>query len=250
MNKVKTLEDFLENYLKTKAQENGEISFSDYRERKGEGHVGDYHRAIESAMNKEKTLLPTYGAKAESLAENGLTGGGYSKHLLARAKEKSSDAVNAAEAKYEEGEARLRSGYASYLEDYRSRQATLRQRISSLLVGTDVADYSVAYDYAISAGLSPSDAATVGATVRDAVRYKLYRQVMDRIIAFKLEPEAAATYARSLGLSVEDAKDVAKHAEKLMNSEYGVSEEYLKYLESIGAITTGHGTHQSGDYSN
>lgn len=250
MSKVKTLEDFLKNYIETKSAENAEMSYSEYRRNEGEEHIGDYHRAIERAMNREKTLLPTYGAVAESLGGVGLSASGYSRHLLDRAQGAYADEISDAEARYEEGEARLRSGYASYLADHRSRATRLREKVSTLLVNNDVADYDTAYSYAISQGLSASDAAAVGATVRSAVRYKLYRQVMDRIISFKLEPEAASAYALSIGLSAEDSKELAGHAEKLMSTEYGTSEEYLKYLESIGAIITGHGVHTSGDHSN
>lgn len=234
-----TIKDMLKTYIRQAELKNRPTTYGDYLRSTNRNFDKEYKAGRLGAAISAKLSTPSHGATRESLATRGLANSGYAEHLARAAKEKyKSTALELAE-KRDADEKSARSGYLRYLDEYEGKQRTLKDKVVSDLVKGEIIDTGAAYFYGIEAGLAPEEAASASRNAYTQVRRALRLRVISEMFKHNISPESAADYARELGLSEDDALDIARIAKDYTHNNDAYSKEYLEYIESIGNKNTG-----------
>ena len=174
-----------------------------------------------------------YGANAERLAELGLGASGYSDYLNGKAYAEMQRSKSDARESYMETASKNSAGYQEYLQKYAEAENKTYERIVSEITAKGIIDYSTAYNYAVGAGLGGDIAKAAAKTASDMSRAKLKESILKSVITQQLTSTQAKQYALQLGLSEEEAAEVAKFAGSA--NEYVSTDKYTDkdYLEDL-----------------
>ena len=103
-----------------------------------------------------------------------------------------------------------------------------------------IMDYGDAYELAISKGLGVAAADLAAQTASGTVRKKVRENALKTIIGQKFGKKQAKEYALALGLSEEEADELASYADKINRDGY-YSSDYLDYLKEKWAKESNNG---------
>ena len=231
--KTQNLSDFLKKYLSGKTLGEGAMSYSDYETLNPNLKKKDYLTALEKRYSNLARNRSNYGTSAENLAKGSLTSSGYSAFLERNAKSALDADVNEKYALYKTAEAENMTGYLNYLDNYQKQIKKLKTSVTDSLIKNKVVNKQDAYEYALEAGLSESDALTVSQNVYESAKRKLISEVMESVASYKLDAEGARLYAEAMGLSEKDAKGIGEYAEAIISNRIDTGDEYLDYLREL-----------------
>lgn len=228
--KTESLSAFLEKYLRSKNTEVGAMSFAEYETLNPNLQKSGYLNALEKRYSERARNKSYYGKSAEALANASLTASGYSAFLEREANLASDAEVGEKYALYKAADAENMTGYLNYLDNYAKEIRKLKTSVSDSLIKNNVVSKDEAYEYALGAGLSESDALAISKNVYGTARRNLLNTVTERITDFELDAEGAKLYARTLGFDEEDVDYVGKYAEALIERRGEGGEDYIEYL--------------------
>ena len=229
-NKKSSLESFLENYIKNKKLTNSADTIDEYRAKNYSDYVGDYSRALEKAYLEARKADADHGNHAERIFSSGLKGSGYAERQKDLSLGKYESRVSELLAKKGKTDEEVRLGYARYLEGYEKNQNALMKTVRNELTKNRIADRERAYEYALMSGLSESRAREVSLGMYSVLRDTLVRELLDRVITYRLDAAGAAELARQYGLDDADTDYIRKEAERLGGKSFR-DDGTLDYLE-------------------
>ena len=231
---IKTnLKDFIKKHVTSDTKNVGALSFDEYKAGRGLDYDDVYSRGISDAYTKLASSDPYYGAKGESLYQSGLSGSGYAEYLGKKSKGTYESTLRSLYEQRAKSEARAKEGYASYLSEYESGRASLMKSVRGELIKNSIINPDTAYNYAISAGLTESEANTVTKAVYDVSRERIMAEIIAKAASLQINGKAAETLAIKMGLTEEDSLLVREEVEKYLgdNGNFTVPEGYLDELE-------------------
>ena len=226
-----TLEEFLKEYIKTQKLQNSKDSYDRWAAKYGGDPVGDAARAIRAAETDYAKSLPGHGARAESLAEMGLSGSGYGEYLSKMSKKQLEGQKTIAAEDYADSIRDTAKLYGEYSREYDRKLENLKSSVISDIEASGTLDYDTAYLFAINAGL-PDDEAMAAATSGSALaKNKASATVYDAIVKRVLTSGEALELSRGLGFTDEEARKFAEFAKNYRSYRYGGGDRtYAEYL--------------------
>ena len=236
-NKKSSLEGFFENYLQNKKLTNSADTIDVYRAKNFSDYAGDYSRALEKAYVDARKSDAAYGNHAERIFSSGLTGSGYAERQkdlsLGNYESRLSELLREKGKNDEE----VRLGYARYLEGYEKNQNSLMKTVKNELTKNRIINKDKAYEYALMSGLSEDRAREVSLGMYSVLKDALVKELLDKVITYRLDAEGAAELARQYGLDEADTDYIKKEAERLGGKSIS-DDETLDYLEKEANKTT------------
>lgn len=223
-------EDFIRDYVK----ENAEVL---NKKAVGKRTLLKFSEAVSRAISDSKKSDTGYGNTAELLANAGLSSSGYADYIKSRARLGFKEKLDMAEdekreaeligdIEYREEEERLKK--EALMKEEREKEALEKEKeklnkliktVQSFASVNDVEDYEKLYRYALSLGLPEDIAKEVSEEstmrVREEIRGKNIDKARSVIVSERLTKDQAYQYAKSLGLSTEDAEMLAEFAYKM-----------------------------------
>lgn len=232
MAKTATLEDFIKNYVRNKSLTESNEGYSAWLKKNGADSAEIVSNGISSALASLKKASAAYGKNAEKLSSMGLSNSGYADYINSTAKRAYADRLSTLGADYARNEAKNLNSYESYLQEKNQEyRKTLDTAIKSLKK-SGIMDYQKAYEYALTLGLSESDAKGAAEESTSALIESTRKKVIENIILNHLGSVQTKEYAISLGLDESLANELGEIAydlnESVENGKY--SESYLDYL--------------------
>ena len=233
-----SLEDFIKNYIDSQIISNEKESYESYTKKNGIDSRAIYDMGLIEAETDYKKSRAEYGALAENLASNGLTGGGYSDYLTGKAYSEMQKKKGELLRDYTENERKNRTSYEGYLsglkkqendamKDYLDFLVTLEKQNGSgytkaikEISSGGIVDYESAYALALRSGLNEDDAKSAAEIGVRVSKDKRNKEIIKTVIAKEMIRGEAFYYALSLGLSEEEAVEIADHAENINDSVY------------------------------
>ena len=260
------IEKFIKNYVRNKKVSDSSDGYEAWLRKNGYDPTADFSESIgkANAENEKRSMR-----LSESLSDVGLSKSGYASYLKEElAKNKTGSLENAIEdyiktdssnkRSYQKEAERLEAirveeekkarenaikeaekaaekaakKEAEILEKEEKFKTQLMKEIESKIKAMTTIDYNQAYTYAIHMGLDEQNAESIAKSVTEAKRSSAIDQVTEAIISKRLTKNQAMEYAKRLGLSNEDANDLAEFAFKTNESVGDIvsQEDYLDYL--------------------
>lgn len=239
MQNVQSLEDFIKTYLENQSIKNTKESYESWVKTGGIDSKGIYNDRLIDANTDYMKSKTGYGSIAESLSKRGLTGSGYSDYIAASAYTDYQKSKDRAAAEYSENERKNLKGYSDYVKGIEKNESELAKDYIGYLVDLSkgssdtsfmdtitnigkqsITDYDTAYKIAIQSGLSEEVAASVAEIGTTIVKNGIKTKIMDRVVEFTMTEAEAREYALSLGLSIEDADEIAEYAKNINDRIY------------------------------
>ena len=235
-----TLEDFVKNYVQSKASSETNEEYRKWLKNNGVNSELIYDASIKDITGDYAKAKSEHGSLAESLGRLGLTASGYSDYLSGKAYSEMQKRKAGARDAYLKNESENRKGYADYVAIKAKAESNTYADAVKEISDAGIINYDEAYKLAVGKGL-PSDIAELAAKVgSDSVRKKTRENVLKVIISQGFSQKQAQQYALALGLSKEDAEELADYANKI-NRESHYSTDYLEYLKEKWAEESGKG---------
>ena len=233
MAKIKSVEDYIKDYLKERAMELGTQGFSKWLSQNGEDSVRNYAKSMQKIDTGYAKALSTYGKEADALGGAGLSDGGYARYIdeLARDRRKKdgSEAIRDAYVTM----AKNARGYGNYLDDTDARSKKLRASAFNTLTGEKIIDYELAYERAIELGLSDSDARDIASRATESVITKHKNTVMKAIVSKVFTRSQAEEYAKAFGLPEEIVKELGDYADSINKQVLlGSAQDIIDYINA------------------
>ena len=101
----------------------------------------------------------------------------------------------------------------------------------SHLVDNDVVDINTAVAYGMSAGLSEEDALLIGRTAYEVTKQKVLNSILEQTASLGLDKDGAKLLAIKMGISDDDADELAEEVAEMLRYYQNISEDYLEFLE-------------------
>ncbi len=237
--KKSSLEDFFENYIKNKKEENGSDSFEEYRAKNVSDYDSKYRREVEGAYGAAMRSRMEYGSRAEKIHSSGLSGSGYAERQSRLAEGTYEKRLEELLGERQLDEAGAQRGYAKYLDGYEKRQGSLMKSVRQELIKNGIINTERAYEYALGAGLSDERAREVSVGIYTVLRDKIIADLIDRVITYRLDVKSAVELARQYGLDNDDTAYVKSEAERLRDSKSETAKDVLDELEDRADRVTG-----------
>lgn len=215
-----TFEDYLRTYIQNQAISATKEGYSDWLRRNGKNSEKIYTEQLRDIDTGYRRARSEHGATAERLASLGLGESGYADYLNGAAYYEMQRKKLLAKEKKESLEKENAAGYSDYLEKY---SAKLKKAFNSAIDGIEsakITDYSAAYEYAKNSGLSESDASAAAKLATESVVKKIKETILKEITSKKLTEKETSEYAKALGLSDEDAKELSEYARSVNETVY------------------------------
>lgn len=231
MNKAVTLEDLVKKYLDKIPKINEPRTLDDYKHQNGIDNERSYSDAVGSLLASSKQKLSTFGANERKLSNKGLQNSGFASYIDSLAKNSFSSGLDKLGKKYAKDEAAIRSSYASYLDSYNDKKASIKKSVMSHLIDNGVTDKNTALAYGISAGLSADEANEISESVYSVTRKKVFDRVLEQTLSLGLDKEGAKMLALKMGISEGDADEFASEIDDIIKYHRDISKEYLEFLE-------------------
>ena len=231
MKKAKTLEELVKKYLDGKPTVSKTLSFDEYKHRNGLSDAKSYSDAVGSLYASAKKNSANYGTNNRVINNKGLQNSGYSQYIDTALKKKfRTDLANLKDT-YKQKDASARSSYAGYLETQLDKQNRVKDNVMSHLVDNDVVDINTAVAYGMSAGLSEEDALLIGRTAYEVTKQKVLNSILEQTASLGLDKDGAKLLAIKMGISENDADELAEEVAEMLRYYQNISEDYLEFLE-------------------
>lgn len=234
MQKSETLEDFIRQYVSRQRSERAPENYASWLRSYGADSAQVFGEGMEAAAGQYARSLSGYGAQAEALGGAGLSGSGYSDYLQGQAYGTLVKARENLLRDREQTERKNRLEYATYRDKTEKERTDRLRRVITDLTDNAVLDYSAAYDYARTLGLSEEDATAGAAQGVAAAKEKVRKSLVQRIYNQQISSSDAVLLALSAGFSNEEAREIGSYAERLNEIYYGqdkLPKDYLAYLK-------------------
>jgi hypothetical protein len=231
MKKPATLEELIKEYLKGDEKLGSADSYDVFKHKNGLSNAKSYSDAVGSLYASSKRSLSSYGANNRELSNKGLQNSGYSSYVDYLSDSTFKTGLESLKKAYSDKEASARASYASYLDKYKDKTASVKKSVMSHLIGNDVVDLNTAIAYGISAGLSKEDATLVGQTAYEVTKQKVFNTLLEQTVSLGLDADGAKMLAIKMGVSDEDASAFASEISELLEYYGNISEDYLEFLE-------------------
>lgn len=215
-----TFEDYLKKYIKNKAISSTKESYTEWLRANGADSEKIYTATLRDIENDYRKARSEHGATAEKLAELGLSSSGYSDYLNGVAYSRMQKNKLIAKDRKTDTDKENLKGYRDYLERYEDKAQKTFNSVLGGIENAKITNYESAYEYAISLGLGESDAAAAAKIATDSTVRKIKESIIKDIITKKLSEKETAEYAKALGLSEEDAKELSEYAKSVSGGDY------------------------------
>jgi len=206
-----TLEEFVKSYFKKKKKSADADTYEVWAAKNLPTDTGA-HASIVRAKTEHMTSSPKYGNLAEKLARVGLNSGGYSKFIKEKTDEKKRAEIRGAHEEMARDGAAAVTSYEKYLKEKDAAYEKLIKDTVSEIGSYGILNLESAMEIAKERGISEADIESVAKTATDTVRRRIRKSVSERIVSQQLTEKQTYEYARSLGLSEDDARDLANYA--------------------------------------
>lgn len=218
MANIKSLESFLDGYIKNLAIKNEPESFSGYSAvALREINRKKNEKELEARERHAMSTRP-YGRRDEILSSYGLYDSGYKRYYDALLAEESRDAIEAAEKKATSEEREAYHGYLDYLESEAKRQKSLESTVTGQLARSKIIDPVEIYKYAVEAGMTKDRAEAAITKVYNSVKNTVKRDIIERIASNEYDEELAVAYAKSIGLNDDDLEEIRQMAKRIVDN--------------------------------
>ena len=212
---------------------NKEMSFERYRRENYEDYNRNYTDAIEARLAELAREKSAFGKQRDGALDRGYSKSGYAERLKAKIGEGfAADKRKLMQAR-DTRERHAKQDYQSYLENYDRRQTSIYNRVVESLARYGVTSPDKAYEYALSAGLREDRAMAAIESARGRMFEVAKHKVLELCEINEITPEAAETYARAMGLSAEEVRQIGDLAREYMRNDQLATDSYLEYIESI-----------------
>ena len=238
MTKNPTLEDFVKSYIQNKELSSSAEDYRSWLSQNGIDSEKIYAESIRDITGDYKQAKSEYGSLAESLSNLGLTASGYSDYLNSKAYSEMQKRKEGARAKYVENERKNREGYSDYIAGITKKDYSNYTDVVNSISNAGILDYDEAYNFALQEGLSGSTAELAARTATDMVKRKRRESVIKTIISNSFGRTQAREYALAVGLSEDEAAELAEYADKINRENY-YSSDYIEYLKDKWAAESG-----------
>ena len=239
MKKKSSLQSFFEDYIRNQSINNGPGDYQTYVSEQSAKIDSTYGDAMEQLYLDSKKSLAGYGAKAQSLSDMGLTNSGYAKYIDSQVNSQLKEGRNDIISQKGEAKSALGLSYKDYIKDYVDNRNKLTANITDKLINNKILDYNSAYSYAVSAGLSDSEAKIASQNAYNALRQSIISSIITELTNMHLTTDMATTLAKSYGLNSADVERVRNYALIIEGRKGEVSDEFLKELEDMSDRLTG-----------
>lgn len=231
MKKITSLEELVKKYLSEGKAVGTPDSYDLYKHKSALQKVKSYSDAVGSLYASSKRALSTFGKNSRKISNKGLQNSGYSSYIDELAKRTFASGLESLKQKYASDEVKSISSYASYLDRYKDKIASVKKNVMSHLVSNNVVDLNTAIAYGMSAGLSKDDAAIIGESAYKITRQKVLNNILEQTANLGLDKEGARMLAIKMGFSEEDAKAIADEVDELLRYYSSLSEDRLEDFE-------------------
>ena len=232
--KNSSLEEFLDNYIARKTIKNEKKSYGDWIRARGVNSAKEYGDKLKSITESYISSASGTGSGSERISSLGLKGSGYERYLKSRAEETFADEKERALSDYAKSDAENRFGYESYLAKLTKDENKSFESVVKNIGASGIMNFEDAYRYAVSAGLSKEAAASAAKSGSEIAHKNLRDTVIKAIINKSLGGTQTKKFALGLGLSPEEAEELAEYARSVNYYFYGDSENDAEdYLEGI-----------------
>ncbi len=225
-----SLEDFIKTYLNNKIIAGEGESYENWVKSVGINSDALYANDIANIDSEYMRAKSEYGVNAERLGQLGINGG-YSDYLNGKAYSEMQKSKNQAKDRYLENERKNLSDYSAYkseneskMQDYiqllideKNNTNKLYADVMQRITDGRITDYNIAFNYAVNAGLDKTQAAALAKTAIEDSSKKRKADIMQTIVNSLMNEKQARNYALGLGLSKEEAEEMALYA-KAINS--------------------------------
>ncbi len=215
-----TFEDYLKKYIQNKAISSTKEGYAEWLKSNGVDSEKIYTDALRDTETDYRRMKSEHGAAAEKLAELGLNSSGYSDYLNGVAYYQMQKNKLIAKDRKADTEKENLKGYRDYLERYEDKTQKAFASVLSGIENAKITDYESAYEYAINSGLEDSDAAAAAKLATASVVRKIKESIIKEITSNQLSEKETAEYAKALGLSEEDAKELSEYAKSINGGDY------------------------------
>lgn len=221
--------------LENTAIQEGAMTYGDYIASLGADAVGDMSKAkenadrvfdasVKDAAREHDRAIGTYGQNAENMAQAGMGGSGYSDYITGNAYAVRQGSIDAAKAVREGSldaakqtkkltEQAGQQGYLNYIENYRAQKKADRLSAVSNIINMNLSGEG-AKSYLSALGLSDDADTILGITEPMLEKSKSEldetskQNIFSNVLSNGLTGEAAMSYAKYLGLTDEEAKEL------------------------------------------
>lgn len=232
MSKPTTLEELLKKYLSKNPTVGTPDSYDVYKHKNGLSPIKSYTDAVNSLYVSSKKNASSYGENSRIINNKGLQNSGYANYIDDLAENSFTAGLKSLKDIYSANESKARSSYASYLEKYRDNQAKIKDNVLSHLIDNDVVDINTAIAYGVNSGLSREDAEIIGKNAYEITKQKVINNILSQTVSLGLDEDGSKILALRMGLSENDAADVAKQVGELLKYYRDLSDDYLEFLEN------------------
>ena len=221
--------------LENTAIQEGAMTYGDYIASLGADAVGDMSKAkenadrvfdasVKDAAREHDRAIGTYGQNAENMAQAGMGGSGYSDYITGNAYAVRQGSIDAAKAVREGSldaakqtkkltEQAGQQGYLNYIENYRTQKKADRLSAVSDIINMNLSGEG-AKSYLSALGLSDDADTILGITEpmleksKSELNETSKQNIFSNVLSNGLTGEAAMSYAKYLGLTDEEAKEL------------------------------------------
>jgi len=234
--RASSLNEFLKLYRREKERASGPETLDDYIRRSGNNHAGKHTAAVKAALSERARAGGGYGAEGERLGSTGLSDDGYRSFLEGKADRRLSARIGAADEEMADGYRASLGGYERYLEEYAPKRDEKIEKVRSFLLENNIYSLETSFNVGISEGLSANEAAELSAEIYSIRRDEIFANVFRKLLLADMDDEAIKEYGRSMGLIEDDVSRLVDKTKKYQHqSGFTVPEEYIEYLEKLGA---------------
>lgn len=232
------IRNFASAYAKLLEKENRPTDYETYIRNSSDSFNTIAREKVQDTVTGAARQLSGYGSLAESLSQGGLADDGYSKYVKAKIQGSARSRLGEIEAERVDAERKARQGYLSYLDSHNASQERILRDVTEKLTEKRVTDPLRIYEYAVESGLTADAAEAAYESVYRSVKNEIKSEMIAKVCSQEYTPEMARAYAKSIGLQERDISEIISIAEKFGKSFERYSEDYLKYLESLGSQNT------------
>lgn len=234
--RASSLNEFLKLYRREKERASGPETFEDFIRRNGDDHVGKHTAAVKAALSERARAGGGYGAEGERLGSAGLNDDGYRSFLEGKADRRLSAKIGVADEEMADDYRTSLGGYERYLEEYNPRRDEKIEKVRTFLLENNIYSLETSFNVGISEGLSANEAAELSAELYSIRRDEIFANVFRKLLIADMNDEAIKEYGRSMGLIEDDVARLVDTTKKFQRqSGFTVPEEYIEYLEQLGA---------------
>ena len=206
-------------------------SYDLYKHKNGLDTSGGYAAAVNALYASSRKNTSSYGRNNRIINNKGLHNSGYADYIDDMSSNSFKYGAQNLKDSYALEEAKNRGSYASYLEKYEKAKQSIRDSVMSHLLNNDVIDLKTSVAYGVNAGLSFDDAKDIAQTVYGATRQKITNEILKQTVSLGLDKDGAKMLAIKMGLTTDDAEQVAKEVADLLKYYRSISSDYLDFLE-------------------